>query len=530
MFCSFTYYQIILLFLSSLILVFSILTFHNEKKNLSLFLLFLGSVGLGLFISLLDPFLVLWDEQYHALVAKNLLNHPLKPVLFEDPRPGVDFRSWTSNQVWLHKQPLFLWQIALSLKIFGINELAVRIPDILMHALIPLMIYRIGKIIYGDSAGFYGALFFCVAYYPLELVAGKFATDHNDFAFLFYVTASFWSWFEYQQSQKKIWLLLIGLFAGCAVLVKWLVGLLVYAVWMVTILFEKKEIRGTFEAYESMIISFIITLLIFLPWQVFIFLNYPQEARYEFALNTRHFFEPVEGHSGNALFHIDAIKSLYGSGDAVPYILLLGLVILIWKTVTTQFRIAVIFAILIIYGFYTLAATKMTAFCIIVSPFVFLALGALTDFGFNLLLSRIKSVRWVNGIKLVGLVTICFFLLNISKIRNYHTDWKPHDNCNRVADISQMEFIKKVEKLPAGSKWVIFNSAIRINGHIPVMFYTGHTAYDFIPDQNLVSQIKGKGMRIAIADNGNLPDFIRNDEKIVKIGTVDSQVKENRRQ
>ena len=517
MFCSFPIYKFLILILSTLIIIFSILSFHQERKTFSLFLLFLGSIGLGLFISLLDPFLILWDEQYHALVAKNLLNHPLKPVLFDDPRPGYDFRSWTSNHIWLHKQPLFLWQIALSLKFFGINELAVRIPDILMHALLPLMIYRIGKTIYGESTGFYGALFFTVAYFPLELIAGKFATDHNDFAFLFYVTSSFWSWFEYQQSQKKIWLLLIGLFAGCAVLVKWLVGLLIYAVWMITILFDKKEVRSTFDAYESLIISFIISLLVFLPWQIFTLLNFPQEAKYEFALNSRHFFEPVEGHTGSALFHIEAIKSLYGSGVAVPYILLLGLVILIWKTVTNQFRIAVVSAILITYGFYTLAATKMTAFCIIVSPFVFLALGSLTDVGFTLLLSKFKSVRWVNGIKLVGLVTICFFLINISRIRNYHTDWKPHDNCNRIGDLKQMDFIQKVKALPTGTKWKIYNSAIRVNGHIAVMFYTGYPAYDFIPDEKLIRRIKEEPGRIAIVDNGDLPGFIKEDKDIVII-------------
>jgi 4-amino-4-deoxy-L-arabinose transferase len=57
-----------------------------------------------------------------------------------------------------------------------------------------------------------------LAYYPLELVAGRYSTDHNDLSFLFYVTASIWAWFEYQHTQNKYYLVLIGLFSGCAVL------------------------------------------------------------------------------------------------------------------------------------------------------------------------------------------------------------------------------------------------------------------------------------------------------------------------
>jgi 4-amino-4-deoxy-L-arabinose transferase-like glycosyltransferase len=81
----------------------------------------------------LDHFLILWDEQYHALVAKNMLKNPFKPTLYPVELLDYDYRNWSANYIWLHKQPLFLWQIALSLKIFGTTELAVRLPSILLH-------------------------------------------------------------------------------------------------------------------------------------------------------------------------------------------------------------------------------------------------------------------------------------------------------------------------------------------------------------------------------------------------------------
>ena len=183
----FTTNQFLPLVISLLILICSILYYNINRTKSSLILLFLGSLGLGYFIANLDPFLILWDEQYHALVAKNLIANPLKPTLYSTPLLEYDYKNWTANHIWLHKQPLFLWQIALSLKLFGINTLAVRIPSILLHAILALMIFRIGKISNSERVGYYGALFFTVAYYPLELVSARFSTDHNDLSFLFYI-------------------------------------------------------------------------------------------------------------------------------------------------------------------------------------------------------------------------------------------------------------------------------------------------------------------------------------------------------
>ncbi|HXO30218.1 MAG TPA: hypothetical protein VOA80_22920, partial [Thermoanaerobaculia bacterium] len=56
-----------------------------------------------------DLFLHTWDERYHALVAKHLVEHPLVPTLYDHPVLPYDYRDWRSNHVWLHKPPLALW-------------------------------------------------------------------------------------------------------------------------------------------------------------------------------------------------------------------------------------------------------------------------------------------------------------------------------------------------------------------------------------------------------------------------------------
>jgi hypothetical protein len=516
-FTHFTNNQIFPLIVSAFILIASAVFFHQNKKPTALFLLFMTSLGLGFFIANLDHFLTLWDEQYHALVAKNMMNNPLKPMLYTHTLLEYDFRNWTANHVWLHKQPLFLWQIALSLKLFGVSEIAVRIPSIILYALATIMVYRIGRISQSTTVGFYGALFFTVSYHLLELIAGKNATDHNDIAFMFYVTASIWAWFEFQFSKNTYWLILIGLFSGCAVLVKWLVGLLIYAVWTTSLVVTDKNNRLKPKAYFPILLSLGISLLVFIPWQLFILNKYPEEAKYEFQLNSAHFFHAIEDHKGDFWFHFKALKHIYAAGDAIPFILLIGLFLLIKNSTAQIYRVAILSAIVFTYGFYTIAATKMTSYCIIVAPFGFLSLAAFTDSIIHWVRSKISFKIFHVMFPTLAVIVICFFLLDINRIQNYHTDWKPYDNRNRQADLQQMEVIKKISASLNGEHWVVFNASIRLNGHIPIMFYTNCMAYDFIPNSEQISKIKNQSYKIAILDKGSLPYYITQDSEIIKV-------------
>jgi len=54
--------------------------------------------------------LTLWDEVFHAVVAQNLLKHPLKPTLIDVPYLPYQKIKWDDNHVWLHKPTLPLWQ------------------------------------------------------------------------------------------------------------------------------------------------------------------------------------------------------------------------------------------------------------------------------------------------------------------------------------------------------------------------------------------------------------------------------------
>ncbi len=97
------------LFIASVPAMISLYTFFYLKKTkTSLWLIILSAFLLRLLLSALDPFLHNWDERFHVLVAKNMMQFPFKPMLNKNPILPYNYTDWSSNNIWLHKQPLFL--------------------------------------------------------------------------------------------------------------------------------------------------------------------------------------------------------------------------------------------------------------------------------------------------------------------------------------------------------------------------------------------------------------------------------------
>ena len=72
------------LFISALLMILSSIVIFQRKNSWGIFMLLIGAFLLRLWAAQLSPFLHLWDEQFHALVAKNMANDMLKPVLMPD--------------------------------------------------------------------------------------------------------------------------------------------------------------------------------------------------------------------------------------------------------------------------------------------------------------------------------------------------------------------------------------------------------------------------------------------------------------
>ena len=80
-----------------------------------------------------------------------------------------------------------------------------------------------------------------------------------------------------------------------------------------------------------------------------------------------------------------------------------------------------------------------------------------------------------------------------------------------------MHFIRKLTAQFGTEKCVIFNANIRLNGHIPIMFFTDYIAYDIIPTIEQIEKIQSQNYKIAILDDAILPDYILSNPGIIKI-------------
>lgn len=327
-----------------------------------------------------DPFLHTWDERFHALVAKNMIHNPWVPILRNNPLFPADITDWSQGSVWLHKQPLFLWQMAVSMKVFGVSEFAARYPSVLMGTLMIPMIYQVVRSITNNSRiALLSSGLFCFSNFHLELVGGIRSMDHNDLCFEFYVLTSIWAWIKYQQTQKKYWIILIGIFSGAAVLTKWLIGLFIFLLWgsQLLLLVKKASVKRDILHFLT---ALLVCCIVFLPWQLYILYRFPVEAAYEYAFNARHITEALEGHEGDAFFYLFRFPQLFGEGI---FLLIFTGIYLHFKSSERNKDLAlpVLTGVLFAFVFWSFVVkTKVISHLYFIAPFVLMYMGYSLDF------------------------------------------------------------------------------------------------------------------------------------------------------
>jgi 4-amino-4-deoxy-L-arabinose transferase len=456
------------------------------------FLLFFSACFLAAAFALFAPYFYTWDEQFHALVGKNLAENPLVPKLFRNEPLGLSPENWITAQIWLHKQPLFTWQMALSIKLFGNNVFAVRFPSVLFHGLLVAAIFRMGTLIFNRKTGFLAALITMHSSFLLGLLSGRIGTDHNDFIFLCYITFSFWAWFEFQNCQKQKWLIWIGVFAGCAILTKWLVGLLVFGAWGIVLLQQFKQ-----ENFWKEIIHYFkalgITFLVFVPWQIYTFIKFPIEAAREMTYNAKHISSVIEKHQGSAWFHYEQIQTIYFHQTEFFILLLIGITALFLAKISTKKIVFLLSSLILVYGFFTFVPTKMPAFTVPTFSFVALIIAfGLTHF------STLIKINWLRRFVLlvVGLLILNWMFKPNPTLKAYGFKNDTIEQLGRISRIEAQNFI--VKNGQNNPKRIVFGINDFESANISWMFFHNEIAYPFIPAEKDLKKLKKMGFRTVV--------------------------------
>lgn len=409
-----------------------------------------------------------------------MLNHPLVPTLFETPFLDYDYKMWTYNHIWVHKQPLPLWGIMSSLAIFGVNTFAVRIPSILLTSLGAVVSYQFGKKLFSRRVGFFASIFYATSGLILEISSGRVATDHIDIFFLFFVQLAVYLAWEFSQHKSLYLNILCGIAIGLAILSKWLPALIVLPIWGAFILhsrkFRFKEIIG------HGLVLLVVIALVALPWQIYIYSEFPLEAAWESNFNRQHLFQVLDVEPQPWYYHFTMLRINYGE------LIYLPLIWFAYKTIRkrTNWKYWALFLwIAVPYIFFSIAMTKMQGYTLLAAPAVFVVLALFIDY-----LIRFRKqfkYRWVPILGIVLLIALPV-RFSLERLKPFQTvvvpEWQ--EDINHLSSI-----IGNLEKA------VVFN----VSHPIELMFHANCTAYNTIPSYEKIEELINEGCTVYVNQN-----------------------------
>lgn len=451
--------------------------FTLDKQKAGLVILLLAIFCISMFVIHLDPFLNTWDESFHALVAKNTAVHFLKPTLIESPLFQIKEYGWYNTNVWLHKQPLFLWQMAASINFFGNNLFAVRFPSVVLLVLLVMVVYDTARILYTNHDIAFIAACFVGLYEPiLQLVSGN-GMDHNNVSFIFYVTTSIWAWLKYEKTQQIRYIFLMGIFAGCAILNKWLTGLLVFLGMGIYHLFFVKDFYSK-KNWLLLLYSIGSCLLIVLPWQIYILTYYPTEAIFEYQYNSRHFSETLEGHWHEQWFYFNILKNQY----KYLHLLFIPMAIVIFlKRKKDSLSFVLLILVLFVYLFFTIAKTKLSEYVLIVAPILLILLA---NFIFSIL-SLIQNNKTQKTALAFCTIVVCYLLFDFHAICENHSDSIQWIANYRKEKKELMQKIGVIKNNYNAENFVIVNAGSY--NHLDIMYFCNCHAINYSSEADIIA-------------------------------------------
>ncbi|MEO0453573.1 MAG: glycosyltransferase family 39 protein [Verrucomicrobiota bacterium] len=229
-----------------------------------------------------------------VLVAVLYLYGSLKPVIYDETegqyagaaKEMLERGDWlipSNNGVpRFQKPPIQYWLMMGSMKVFGVNEFAARLPNALATLAWLAAVYLLGCRISGPTLGYYAALM-------LACACGFFVFCHvimPEPIFSFCVTMAIWAllsgWFQ-RQDRKAVnrWMILAWLFMGFGSMTK---GLHAMA-WPVASVLVAAVLLPSARGYSKALWNVIgigLFFLILLPWYVAVEFQFPGFVRDQF--------------------------------------------------------------------------------------------------------------------------------------------------------------------------------------------------------------------------------------------------------
>ena len=229
---------------------------------------------------------------FFLLLGSRALNEPDEGRYSEIAREMIETGDWLVPHFWylphLDKPPMTYWLVAASMKLFGQNEWAARLPVALAGVSGVWAAFLLGCSIGGRRAGFWSALILqtSLLYFVMArmLTTDIFLTQFNAWAIYFFWRS--WNASKAESGKRKAEIFLSWHLAGwIAVALGFLTkGPVALAIPIVAfaglIIFRRKEIVKKKILFVGLLGGFVVFLILALPWFLAVFQRVPEAAHF----------------------------------------------------------------------------------------------------------------------------------------------------------------------------------------------------------------------------------------------------------
>ncbi|WP_197060155.1 ArnT family glycosyltransferase [Sporocytophaga myxococcoides] len=364
----------------------------------------------------------LWDESRLAVNAIEMYQNGNFITTYFDGSPDM----------WNTKPPFMIWCIVLSMKIFGINEFALRFPSIVSFITLSLSIFWYIKRKTNDQ---YAAFFSSLVLITITGLASihVFRTGDYDSMLVLWTTFYCFAFFEYLESNKVKYLNYSFLFFILACLTKGIVACIPLPAIGVYILATRNFKIFREGKFYSLICY---TILIILGYY---FLREKQNPGYINAVSMNElggrFLGTIENHNQPWNYYFDLMKNVQLKFWIYFLPLIFVPIFLSKEKIVKQ----IIYYSLLLSGFYLLiisiSQTKLQWYSAPAYPFISICLGLSISFALKFLSKKCISDEPIEGkekIKQVAFYTIIFGIIIFPVFNILKTIKKGNEETNNV--------------------------------------------------------------------------------------------------
>ena len=278
---------------------------HNLRRVFAVVALVLVLAPLVASAPLFDP-----DEGLHAAIAQEMV------------RRGDYVTPRFLGEPFLDKPILFFWAEAASLRLFGDNETAVRVPPLLFGLAGMLAVALLGRALFGDAAGLIAG----IVYGTMLLPFGVSQVAVHDVGVVPFMCVAAWclarlALADTSPSPPRVigFGALAGLCLGLAILTKGLVGLVFAGIFGVCLVVWR---RGAFTRVAvALAIAAVIAAMTAAPWYIAMEHAHPGYLHYYFVeRHVQGYLTATQRHAGRPFWYYLPIVL----GGALPWALYLA--------------------------------------------------------------------------------------------------------------------------------------------------------------------------------------------------------------